>query len=158
MEPHKFLRVLAGNQLRLVAVSKGQQLQRSSISDQNLDSAELEFRRFWMNLNKFDINWSKLYLPNPLNFTKSQKKIGRIFKPVRAGGDAAQRNFHAKRRRPAKDATNRRGRSSGKPKARWGPALTQAVRRLPRAAAVLAVENEVRAWVPRPLSLRAVHR
>jgi hypothetical protein len=67
------------------------------MSDQNLDSAELEFRRFWTNLNKFDINWSKLYLPNPLNFTKSQKKIGRIFKPARAGGDAAQRNFHAKK-------------------------------------------------------------
>jgi hypothetical protein len=67
--------------LRLVAASKGQQLQRSSISDQNLDSAELEFRRFWMNLNKFNINWSKLYLPNPLNFTKSQKKSVEFLNP-----------------------------------------------------------------------------
>jgi hypothetical protein len=128
------------------------------MSDQNLDSAELEFRRFWTNLNKFDINWSKLYLPNPLNFTKSKKKSVEFLNPRGRAVMLHSVIFTQRRRRPAKDATNRRGRSSGKPKARWGPALTQAVRRLPRAAAVLAVENEVRAWVPRPLSLRAVHR
>jgi hypothetical protein len=46
------------------------------------------------------------------------------------------------------------GAGVGERKRRRSPPTTPAVRRLPRAAAVPAVENEVRAWVPRPLTPR----